>query len=584
MFKLEGKNEFLRVMSFMKPRNLMYWTGLIGGCAMQAGLGIMIAFMMKDLFNGAVKGDMGLLWKAGSLALISIIFLGTFSPFVRYLHNASLKRTMADIRFKAFKHIQELPSSYYESRHSGDVISRVTNDIQVIEQIFSGQMYMLVVCLLNGLSSAFFMLLLDWRMAIALILLGILTAYVNTRFAEPMRKVSDKIQANMGTMTERLTDLLAGFHIIKMFPIENLIMGRYKDANSETMRLCIRKARIGAFLDSTNFLLVWLSFGGALSAGAYMILYKYMDFGTMLAVINLLNGVVFMFTSLGNFIAQIQGSLGGANRVFELLDEPVEPERYVLKKTEDTAAMVELQDIGFSYNGTDRVLDGVSLSIGKGQMAALVGPSGGGKSTVLKMLLGYYTPQEGNIVVNAKSIGQYSLTELRDMMAYVPQDAYLFDGTVEENIWYGRPKATREEVIAAAEAANAHGFITELPEGYATKVGERGTRLSGGQKQRIAIARALLKNAPILLLDEATSALDSESEQLVQDALNRLMQGRTTIAVAHRLSTIRHADVIYVIEGGEVVEKGNHTELAEGEGLYNRLYELQFKLDTAEAG
>jgi ATP-binding cassette, subfamily B, bacterial len=256
----------------------------------------------------------------------------------------------------------------------------------------------------------------------------------------------------------------------------------------------------------------------------------------------------------------------------------------VLKKTEDTAAMVELQDIGFSYNGTDRVLDGVSLSIGKGQMAALVGPSGGGKSTVLKMLLGYYPPQEGNIVVNAKSIGQYSLTELRDMMAYVPQDAYLFDGTVEENIWYGRPKATREEVIAAAEAANAHGFITELPEGYATKVGERGTRLSGGQKQRIAIARALLKNAPILLLDEATSALDSESEQLVQDALNRLMQGRTTIAVAHRLSTIRHADVIYVIEGGEVVEKGNHTELAEGEGLYNRLYELQFKLDTAEAG
>jgi ATP-binding cassette, subfamily B, bacterial len=396
--------------------------------------------------------------------------------------------------------------------------------------------------------------------------------------------VSDKIQANMGTMTERLTDLLAGFHIIKMFPIENLIMGRYKDANSETMRLCIRKARIGAFLDSTNFLLIWLSFGGALSAGAYMILYKYIDFGTMLAVINLLNGVVFMFTSLGNFIAQIQGSLAGANRVFELLDEPVEPERYVLKKTEDTAAMVELQDIGFSYNGTDRVLDGVSLSIGKGQMAALVGPSGGGKSTVLKMLLGYYPPQEGNIVVNAKSIGQYSLTELRDMMAYVPQDAYLFDGTVEENIWYGRPKATREEVIAAAEAANAHGFITELPEGYATKVGERGTRLSGGQKQRIAIARALLKNAPILLLDEATSALDSESEQLVQDALNRLMQGRTTIAVAHRLSTIRHADVIYVIEGGEVVEKGNHTELAEGEGLYNRLYELQFKLDTAEAG
>jgi ABC-type multidrug transport system fused ATPase/permease subunit len=252
--------------------------------------------------------------------------------------------------------------------------------------------------------------------------------------------------------------------------------------------------------------------------------------------------------------------------------------------------VVAVHDLAFSYEGEDEedpsddveVLHEISLSADQGQVVALVGPSGGGKSTLIKLLLGFYPVRDGEIAIDGRQVEGYSLPQLRSMMAYVPQDAYLFDGTIEENIRYGRPDATRQEVVAAAQSANAHDFILEQPDGYDTPVGERGAKLSGGQRQRIAIARALIKDAPILLLDEATSALDSESEQQVQDALGVLMQGRTTIAIAHRLSTIENADTIYVIDGGKVVEQGRHEELLGRGGLYSRLHELQFGREETE--
>ena len=258
--------------------------------------------------------------------------------------------------------------------------------------------------------------------------------------------------------------------------------------------------------------------------------------------------------------------------------------------------MIEIKNLTFSYhpvnagknskgheefNDSAPILNDVSLSVEEGQIAALVGPSGGGKSTIIKLLMGLYPVGDNRITVMGKSINLYPLSELRDLMAYVPQDAYLFDGTIEENIRFGKSGATQNDVIAAAKAANAHGFISEQADGYNTHVGERGSRLSGGQRQRIAIARALLKDAPILLLDEATSALDSESEQQVQEALNILMEGRTTIAVAHRLSTIESANVIYVIEKGHIVEQGAHSDLISKEGLYKSLYALQFSKGAA---
>jgi ATP-binding cassette subfamily B protein len=321
------------------------------------------------------------------------------------------------------------------------------------------------------------------------------------------------------------------------------------------------------------------------------------EVGTVWAITHLFGNASFMFGSVGDFVTQVQRALAGASRVFELLDWPVEQEKVAQPQksvpwSEQKESMITIRDLAFGYEGDDagdsgddvEVLRGISMSAGQGQVVALVGPSGGGKSTIVKLLLGFYPVRDGQIAIDGKLIEAYPLPQLRSMMAYVPQDAYLFDGTIEENIRYGKPDASREQIVAAAQAANAHDFVMEQPDGYDTPVGERGAKLSGGQRQRIAIARALIKDAPVLLLDEATSALDSESEQQVQDALGVLMEGRTTVAIAHRLSTVENADTIVVIDDGRVVEEGRHEELVGQGGLYTRLYELQFGREEEAVG
>jgi ABC-type multidrug transport system fused ATPase/permease subunit len=284
-------------------------------------------------------------------------------------------------------------------------------------------------------------------------------------------------------------------------------------------------------------------------------------------------------------ISRIQAALAASDRILELLDSPVEPERYPLQpgaQGNPQDALIQFDRVTFGYNGDQNILNSVSFTIQSGQFVAFAGPSGGGKSTLFKLLLGCYPAKDGAIYVSGREIPEYRLADLRELFAYVPQDAYLFSGTIQENIRYGKPGASESEIQAAAKAAFAHEFITEFPSGYQTVVGERGARLSGGQRQRIAIARALLKDAPILLLDEATSALDSESEQIVQQALEVLMRGRTTLVIAHRFSTILSADRIYVMDEGHVAEQGSHDELIAARGLYARLYDQQFKLSKSE--
>ena len=314
-----------------------------------------------------------------------------------------------------------------------------------------------------------------------------------------------------------------------------------------------------------------------------------MGLGAIVAAIHLQGNASFMFTNLGDFVTQIQRSFAGSARVFELLSWPKEEMGSIRLEPgeidlQPPAAMVRMQGLGFRYVGqdqlseppeTENLLEDINISIDQGQFVALVGPSGGGKSTLVKILMGLYPISEGMLIINGIPLSSYPLQDLRNLMAYVPQDAYLFDGTIEENIRYGNFEANSEDVIEAARSAHAHDFIIEQPDGYQTLVGERGAKLSGGQRQRLAIARALLKDAPLLLLDEATSALDSESEAVVQKALETLMEGRTTIAIAHRLSTIQHADLIYVLQAGQVVEQGTHHSLLGNNGVYQDLYSLQ---------
>lgn len=577
--KLLG-SEFVRVMSFMKPRIWRYAIGMLAMTATFSGLSVVEAYALKYVLDATVSGQMQTLVTGAAIMLIGALVTIALAPIFRWMYNSCAHLTAAEVRLEIFSHLVRLPISYFERSHSGDIISRITSDTTLMVDVYTHKLRRFLAPTIYGTISAVAMLLLDWRIACVLILFNFLSAYVNTRFARPIRRVSDSIQQNVGTMTEKLIDLLAGFSIIRLFHLEQLMVDFYEEINREATELSVNRRHVEGVLDSTNFLLSMISNLGTVGVGSYLAINGITDFGNLLALINLQANLNRALLRAGSYLPQVQESLAGAGRVFELLDEPVEPERCDLPSVEGTDVDIELRNVIFGYEHSRHVLKGFSMSAERGQIVALVGPSGGGKSTALKILLGFYRPQAGGIVIGGKPIGSYTLKQLRERTAYVPQDAYLFDGTIEENIRYGRLDASDEEVEAAARAANAHEFILEQPDGYQTIVGERGMKLSGGQRQRIAIARALLRDAPMLLLDEATSSLDSKSEQLVQQALNTLMMGRTTFVVAHRLSTIQHADTICVIDDGRIVEQGNHYDLVKKNGLYNQLYETQFESQT----
>lgn len=544
---------------------------------------IVVAFTLKYMIDAPVKGEMMLLQKAAFLIGITVITAVTVVPFFHYTYKSAIKKTMVDVRKKAYGHIQRLPIAFYDKNHSGDVISRLTNDIQMIEQAYSDQIQTISGTALLGVGSAVFMFILDWRISLILIFTSILLIAVNAWFSGKIRILSDEIQKQLGVFTGCITDLISGFYVMKMFHNEGDISTRLKKSNNDVAELTIKRVNNSAVLDSSNYFLSMINFAGVMCIGAFLTIRNLTDFGTITALVQLQMNVNQAFLSLGTSVAQLQTYLAGAGRVFELLNENIEVERLEKANLEAIDEMVYMKDVRFGYND-NKVLKGLSISVDKGQIAALVGPSGGGKSTILKLLMGFYSAEKSLIALDGKSVGHYSLEEVRKKIAYVPQDSNLFDGTIRQNIQYGCTTASNEEVVAAAKAAFAHDFIMEFPEGYDKMVGEKGSNLSVGQRQRIAIARALLMDAPVLLLDEATSALDSESEQQVQEALKVLMKGRTVVVVAHRLATIENADIIFVIDEGKVMEMGSHIELLEKKGFYYSFYKTSFENEANTTG
>lgn len=575
--------ELRRMLALLGPRRKVYFAGLIGDSMVHGSITIVMAFVFKNLLDFSVGGDQQQL--LGSIMLVSAVFLAIalISPIFAFMYMRVVKRTMVDLRARLYDHLGVLPPSYFESRHSGDLISRSTNDVQAMENIYTEHLKSMLTDLFTLLGSIVSMYILDWRFAIALTIFGALGIGVNLAFAGPLRRTGDKLQQRMGHMTERLTDVLAGLQTMKMFRLQKIVTGKYNEANEGVTVSTVEQGHRSGLLEAVNYCINFISFGGILVVGIMMFAQGYLGLGQMAAIVQLEMGVTMIFLQLGSIVSLMQGSLAGAARVFEVLDHAPEAER-ILPRGEEASlrrdVMLEFKGVGFSYEPDSQVLNDFSLTIKSGEVAALVGASGSGKSTIFKLLLGFYSPACGAVGIAGKPISHYTMEELRDMIAYVPQDAYLFEGTIEENILLGKDGATREEMIAASQAAYAHEFIESLPEGYATMVGERGAKLSGGQRQRVAIARALLKNAPILLLDEATSALDNESEYWVQQALNKLMKDRTVLVIAHRLSTIEEAETIYVLEQGKVVEQGSHDELIIQDGVYASLHDYQLSREN----
>jgi ATP-binding cassette subfamily B protein len=595
-----------RLLALLRPRHRKYIAGLTARVIMTTFERLFIAYLLKLLTDAIVNGNKP---QFASILVTFIIFyaiLAALAPFVLYLWRSAVVEGTANIRETIFKHIQRLPLGYHELHHSGDALSILTNDASAAEKAYQEDFYTLVEVIVQGVGAAILMFYVKWELALVIILCGLVPLAINSLFAGPLRKVGQAVQASLSGVSERMTDLLAGFQVVRTFDLGGWVLSRFSQANAQVLESSLQRVRLESTLAAGNnisdlFATLPMLFG------AYLVMTGNTTFGVYLMLVQLSNQINNLVYQVGGVISRVQSALAASDRILALLDSPAEPEQLAsgskavlgseavaLPPSGSKAVLgskavalpsyadnsrITFDQVSFAYNGDDaeRILNALSFQVSPGQFVAFAGPSGGGKSTIFKLLLGCYAAKQGAILVSGKPLPDYKLSDLRNLIAYVPQDAYLFSGSILDNIRYGKPGASQAEVEAAARAAFAHDFVMEFPAGYQTIVGERGARLSGGQRQRIAIARALLKDAPILLLDEATSALDSESEQIVQQALEVLMKGRTTLVIAHRFSTIIQADCIYVVDGGQVVEEGRHAELMERQGVYAGLYEIQFK-------
>jgi len=563
-----------RIYDCMKGTRVRYLSGLFGMASLMFLFQTMIALMFLALFDTLVEGTFRDVIDNVLMTILVLMVIFLLIPFFIYITHKGIVITTGNIRRKAFKKLSKLPVGYFKKHHSAEITSKLTNDITELEKSYSDLLLNFIVNLISGLGTTVVMFFLDWRLSLIGVFTALLTLFVNTYYAKRLRQVSTKVQENLGLLNTKLSNIISGLQVVRLFNIQKLIMDKFRRSNTDVEEISIDRVKKQSFINALNTMIGMFSFTVITAIGAYFILVGLTTVGTIVAVIQLQNGLRELARSLGDFITNLQSSLAAGDRVFELFDEAEEPMHYPGVEIPVSDASLVIENVGFAYEDTT-VLDKLCLSLNNNQTIALVGPSGGGKSTVFKLLMQFYPPKEGGMSVCGRSPSLTRLEEVRENIAYVPQDAYLFNCTVRENIAYGLDDASEQAIIDAAKVANAHDFIVNLPNGYDTLVGENGTTLSGGQRQRIAIARAVLKDAPILLLDEATSALDNESEKLVQEALERLMKNKATLVIAHRLSTIEGCDQILVIDEGRVVESGTHEGLLEEGGLYALLHERQ---------
>lgn len=580
---MKKKGSFIRIIFLMKKSFFPYILGLLGISFLTLAIQLSQAYMYKDIFNPTfVKDFPTLLSIIKKYGLYILFFLLSKPLFVYITHNSSAVIT-GKIRKEVFDKIEALPFNFFCQGHSGDLLSRLTNDIAEVEKAYSDYLIAFSTQIVTGIGALVASFILEWRLAIIVLAGGLLSLFINIYSVRILRSISLEVQNGLADLTENLSNLLDGVHIIRSFNIQKIILGKYYKNNLRVYRASCDRVNKRAIIITLSDLAGTISFIGIITVGFYLFHKGMITVGVIIAAVQFYNSVSVLFKSLGNFISELQGSLAAADRIFEVLDKEKEPERFAVSTSEESknkevekTNVIAFRNVSFNY-GEERVLDELSFSVPEGKVYALVGPSGGGKSTIFKLLLNFYPPLEGNIYINGKSVGEQYIKDIRSMIAYVPQNAYLFAGSIADNIRYGKEDVTFAEIENAAKMANADDFIINMEAGYDTLVGKRGAHLSGGQRQRIAIARAILKDAPILLLDEATSALDTESEALVQESLDKLMNSRTTLIIAHRLSTIQEADQILVLDKGKIVEKGNHQELINlSNGIYKNLYEQQF--------
>lgn len=570
-------NRYIRLLKYTKPYTLRLVLAII--CTVLASAGnLYIPWIVKGMIDQVLTQRDEMMLNIIALSIVGIYFARGVcfygqSYFMAYVG----QRVVVDIRTEIYRKLNSLSLSFYDRNKTGSIMSYVTNDVAALQGAFvqsAIDMFTEGVILIGSLVA---LLILDWRLALFTFLTVPAVYLVINAFGKKLRASGHSIQERAADITSVLQEKIASARVVKSFVREDYEINLFEQENHRNFRANMKNAQLSALLTPLIEFVAALGITLILWYGGHQVIDGYMTAGSLVAfllyAVNMSNPI----KRLTRVYAEVQRAMAAAQRVFSILDKVPD----IIDKSdaivlENVKGNVEFQDVVFEYNENEPVLNGLSFAAEAGKVVAFVGPSGAGKTTIGSLLPRFYDVTSGKILIDDIDIRDIKNASLREHIGVVPQETILFNGSVYDNILYGRLDATKEEVIEAARFANADSFIKNLPNGYDTLLGDRGLNLSGGQRQRISIARALLKNPQILVLDEATSALDTESEKAVQDALDRLLVGRTSFVIAHRLSTIQHADVILVLDKGKIVEQGNHESLLKQNGLYAKLYQAQF--------